>query len=316
MTGKPVGFIGLGNMGGAVAGRIKGAGYAMVVYDIRAEAADSLVQGGARLAANPAEVARSCQVVLSSLPGPVQVEQVALGPGGLIEGIGSGSIYIDLSSSSASLIRRIAAEFRARGAHVLDAPLSGGREELLIGKQEVMVGGNTDILEQVRPILETFGDQKFLAGDIGAGTVVKLAHNMAMRGLLQIVAESMTLGVKAGVDAETVWDGIRRGLFGKMSTLHRTLPQSSLRGEYDHASYTLALAYKDQVLATSLGREFNVPLPVANLVEQTLVQAMNRGWGPKASSVPFALQEEAAGVEVRAPNIDLEKAQRYITIHP
>src|SRR5712692_2445156 len=316
MIGEPLGFIGLGNMGGAVAGRIKGAGYAMVVYDIRAEAADSLVQGGARLAANPAEVARSWQVVLSSLPGPVQVEQVALGPGGLIEGIGLGSIYVDLSSSSASLIRRIAAEFRAKGAHVLDAPLSGGREELLVGKQEVMVGGNTDILEQVRPILETFGDQIFLAGDVGAGTVVKLAHNMAMRGLLQIVAESMTLGVKAGVDAETVWDGIRRGLFGKMSTLHRTLPQTSLRGEYDHASYTLALAYKDQVLATSLGREFNVPLPVANLVEQTLVQAMNRGWGPKASSVPFALQEEAAGIEVRAPNIDLEKAQRYITIHP
>jgi len=316
VSDDPIGFIGLGNMGGAIAARVKGAGYAMVVFDIRAEAAGSLVQAGARLAANPAEVARSCRVVLSSLPGPVQVEQVALGPGGLIEGIGPGSVYVDLSSSSASLIRRIAGEFRAKGAHVLDAPLSGGREELLIGKQEVMVGGNADVLEQVRPILATFGDQIFLAGEIGAGTVVKLAHNMAMRGLLQIVAESMTLGVKAGVEAETVWEGIRRGLFGKMSTLHRTLPQSSLRGEYDHASYTLALAYKDQVLATSLGRELNVPLPVANLVEQTLVHAMNRGWGSKASSVPFVLQEEAADVEVRAPHIDPEKAQSYISIHP
>lgn len=316
MTSETIGFIGLGNMGGAIAGRIKGAGYPMLVFDIRAEAADSLVRDGARLAGSPAEVARSCPIVLSSLPGPVQVEQVALGPGGLIEGIGPGSIYVDLSSSSASLIRRIAAEFRAKGAHVLDAPLSGGREELLIGKQEVMVGGNADVLEQVRPVLETFGDQIFPAGDVGAGTVVKLAHNMAMRGLLQIIAESMTLGVKAGVDAETLWDGIRRGLFGKVSTMHRTLPQTSLRGEYDNPSYTLALAHKDQVLATALGREFNVPLPVANLVEQTLVQAMNRGWGMKASSVPFVLQEEAAGVEVRAPNIDPEKAQSYISIHP
>ncbi|HEX6511266.1 MAG TPA: NAD(P)-dependent oxidoreductase, partial [Chloroflexota bacterium] len=270
MSNQTVGFIGLGNMGGAVAARIKAAGYDMVVYDLRAETAAELVQQGVRLASNPADVARSCQVVLSSLPGPVQVEQVALGDGGLVEGIAPGSIYVDLSSSRASLIRRIAAEFRSRGAHVLDAPLSGGREELLVGKQEVMVGGNVDVLEQVRPILETFGDQIFLAGDIGAGTVVKLAHNMAMRGLLQIIAESMTLGVKAGVDAATVWDGIRRGLFGKMSTLHRTLPQTSLRGHYDQASYTLALAYKDQVLATSLGREFNVPLPVAALVEQTL----------------------------------------------
>jgi 3-hydroxyisobutyrate dehydrogenase-like beta-hydroxyacid dehydrogenase len=99
--------------------------------------------------------------------------------------------------------------FESKGARVLDAPLSGGRDELLIGKQEVMVGGDPAVLEQVRPILNTFGDQIFHAGAIGAGTIVKLAHNMAMRGLLQIVAESMTMGVKAGVDAETVWEGIR-----------------------------------------------------------------------------------------------------------
>jgi 3-hydroxyisobutyrate dehydrogenase len=303
-------------MGGAIAGRIQAAGYALVVFDLRAEAAAPLLDGGARPAANPAEVARSCPVVLSSLPGPPQVEQVALGPAGLVEGIGAGSVYVDLSSSSASLIRRIAAEFRTRGAHALDAPLSGGREELLAGKQEVMVGGSGDVLDRVRPILETFGDQILLAGDVGAGTVVKLVHNMAMRGLLQIVAESMTLGVRAGVDAETVWDGIRRGLFGKMSTLHRTLPASSLRGDYDHGAYSLALACKDQLLATTMGRELDVPLPLASLVEQTLLQAMNRGWGAKASSVPFVLQEEAAGVEVRAPDIDLERAKRYITINP
>src|SRR5438552_18444675 len=103
MTGEPLGFIGLGNMGGAVAGRINGAGYAMVVYDIRAEAADSHVQGGARLAANPAEVARSRQIALSPLPGPAQVEQAALGPAGLKEGSGRGRPYVDPSSSSASL---------------------------------------------------------------------------------------------------------------------------------------------------------------------------------------------------------------------
>ncbi len=316
MTTEPLGFIGLGNMGGAIGQRIQGAGYSLVVYDIRPEAAAPLVQAGARLASCPAEVARECAIVLSSLPGPVQVEQVALGPGGLIEGIRQGSIYVDLSSSSASLIRRVAELFQAKGASVLDGPLSGGREELLAGKQEVMIGGDIAVLEQVRPILCTFGDQIFHAGDIGAGTVCKLAHNMAMRGLLQIVAESMTLGVKAGVEAETVWEAIRRGLFGKMSTLHRTLPATALRGSYDQASYTLALAYKDQLLATALGREVNIPLPVANLVEQFLVQAMNRGWGHKASSVPFVLQEEAAGVEVRAPNIDLEEAERYISIHP
>ncbi len=311
-----VGFIGLGNMGGAIANRIQGAGYALVVYDIRREAAEPFVQRGARLAFCPADVARDCAIVLSSLPGPAQVEQVALGPGGLIEGIHEGSIYVDLSSSSASLIRRVAEVFTAKGASVLDGPLSGGREELLVGKQEVMIGGDAAVLEQVRPILCTFGDQIFHAGGVGAGTVCKLAHNMAMRGLLQIIAESMTLGVKAGVDAETVWEAMRRGLFGKNSTLHRTLPQTSLRGDYDNPSYTLALATKDQLLATAMGRELNVPLPVANLVEQTLVHAMNRGWGLKASSVPFVLQEEAAGIDVRAAAIDQDAAQGYIQIHP
>jgi 3-hydroxyisobutyrate dehydrogenase len=316
MSDGPVGFIGLGNMGGAIAGRIQGAGYPMVVYDVRAEAAEPFVTAGARLASGPADVARTCKVTLSSLPGPIQVEQVALGGGGLIEGLSAGSVYVDLSSSSPTLIRRVAEVFESKGARVLDAPLSGGRDELLIGKQEVMVGGDPAVLEQVRPILNTFGDQIFHAGAIGAGTIVKLAHNMAMRGLLQIVAESMTMGVKAGVDAETVWEGIRRGLFGKMSTLHRTLPATSLRGVYEPASYTLALAYKDQLLATALGREVNVPLPVANLVEQSLLEAVNRGWGHKSSSVPFVLQEEAASVEVRAPDIDLQKAAGYITIHP
>jgi 3-hydroxyisobutyrate dehydrogenase-like beta-hydroxyacid dehydrogenase len=313
---ETVGFVGLGNMGGAIAQRIQSAGYGLVVYDIRAEAAQPFVNNGARLASCPADVARECTTVLSSLPGPVQVEQVALGPGGLIEGIHEGSIYVDLSSSSASLIGRVAESFKAKGASVLDGPLSGGREELLEGKQEVMIGGDAAVLEKVRPILCTFGDQIFHAGSVGAGTVCKLAHNMAMRGLLQIIAESMVLGVKAGVDAETVWEAMRRGLFGKNSTLHRTLPQTSLRGDYDSPSYTLALATKDQLLATAMGRELNVPLPVANLVEQTLVQSMNRGWGGQASSVPFVLQEEAAGVEVRAPHIDQEAAQAYIEIHP
>jgi 3-hydroxyisobutyrate dehydrogenase-like beta-hydroxyacid dehydrogenase len=316
MSAETVGFIGLGNMGGAIAQRIQSAGYALVVYDIRSEAAALFVQRGARLASSPADVARDCAIVLSSLPGPVQVEQVALGPGGLVEGIREGSIYVDLSSSSASLIRRVAEVFKSKGTSVLDGPLSGGREELLVGKQEVMIGGDAAVLEKVRPILCTFGDQIFHAGDVGAGVVCKLAHNMAMRGLLQIVAESMTLGVKAGVDAETVWEAMRRGLFGKNSTLHRTLPATSLRGDYDKPSYTLALAFKDQLLATAMGRELNVPLPVANLVEQTLVQSMNRGWGSQASSVPFVLQEEAASVDVRAPDIDQQAAEAYITIHP
>jgi 3-hydroxyisobutyrate dehydrogenase len=287
-----------------------------VVYDLREEAAKPLLEAGARLARSPAEVARSTDVTLSSLPGPREVEQVALGPGGIVEGIRRGSVYVDLTTSRPSLIRQIASLFRGKGAHVLDAPISGGRQELLQGKQEVTVGGDREVLERVRPVLAAFADQILYAGEIGSGLVCKLVHNMLMRDVMQIIAEGLTLGVKAGVQPEVVWEGIRRGLFGKMMVLHSGVPRTVFRGQFEPTTYTLALSHKDIRLATELAREHGVPLPVSSLVEQIAIQGMNRGWGHKDSGVTFLLQEEMAGVEVRAPGVDPEKAGKYITTHP
>lgn len=310
-----VGFIGLGNMGGAMAERIQKAGHSLVVYDLREAAAIPFRESGAQVATSPAEVARGCTVIFTSLPSPKEVEQVALGSGGLIEGIQAGSVYVDLTTSSATLIRRIQNLFQEKGVQVLDAPLSGGRAELLRGEQEVTVGGDPQTLERVRPILGAFANQILHAGPVGSGTICKLVHNQLMRGVYQVMAEGMTLGVKAGVDAEILWEAVRRGLFGKMNPLHVSLPQGAFRGQYDSATYTLDLALKDLALATELAREFRVPMPVANLVEQINIEAVNRGWGQRSSGIPFVLQEEAAGVQVRA-NIDAEKAARYITTHP
>lgn len=311
-----VGFVGLGNMGAVIAQRIRSAGFELTVYDIRPEAARASVECGARLATSPADVARSSDIILSSLPAPPDVEAVALGADGLIAGIRPGSVYVDLTTSSPALIRRIHARFDEKGAHVLDAPLSGGREELLHGKQEVTVGSDYEVFQRVRPVLAAFCDQIIYAGAIGAGTVCKLVHNMLMRDLTQAIAEGMTLGVKAGVEAEVLWEAIRRGLFGKQMLLHVALPQTAFRGNYESPSYTLALAHKDMTLAMELAREFSVPLPISSIVAQVNIHAMGRCWGAKDHSASFVLQEEAAGVEVRAPNIDAEKAARYISIHP
>lgn len=311
-----VGFIGLGNMGGAIAERIRLAGFPLVVYDKRPEAAGPLVAQGVTLAASPAEVARASDVVLTSLPAPPDVEAVALGDDGVLAGIRPGGVFIDLTTSSPALIRQIEQRFSEKGAHVLDAPLSGGRNELLQGKQEVTVGGDHAVFLRVQPILRAFGDQILYAGGIGAGAVCKLVHNMLMRDVTQAIAEGMTLGVKAGVDAEVLWEGIRRGLFGKQMILHSALPQTAFRGSYDSPTYTLALAQKDMSLAIELAREVRVPLPISSIVEQVNLQAMGRGWGNRDSSVSFVLQEEAAQVEVRAPNIDVARASKYISIHP
>ena len=311
-----VGFIGLGNMGGGMSLNIQKAGYPMVVYDLREEAARPLLEGGARLAGSPAEVARLSDVTFTSLPGPREVEAVATGPEGVLEGIKPGAIYVDLSTSRPTLIRQIEPQFRQKGAHVLDAPVSGGKSGAATRNLAVMVGGEREFFDRIRPLLDAFGDKVFYAGSIGAGSVSKLVHNMIGHGVRQAIAEGLTLGVKAGVEAEALWECVRRGSLGRMNVLHEGIARTVFRGEFEPASFAMSLARKDVGLATELGREFNVPMPVANLAEQIAIEAMNRGWGDKDSSVTFLLQEEQASVEVRAPQVDPARAARFITTHP
>ncbi len=313
---ETVGFIGLGNMGGGMSRNIQRAGYPMVVFDIREEMTRPLLEEGARLGSSPAEVAQASDITFTSLPGPREVEAVAMGREGVLEGIRSGSIYVDLSSSRPTLIRQIEPKFREKGAHVLDAPVSGGKSGAESGNLAVMVGGDRQIFEQIKPILDAFGDKVFYAGGIGAGSICKLVHNMVGHSVRQAIAEGLTLGVKAGVEPEAVWECMRRGSLGRMRVLHEGLVRTMFRGEFEPASFALNLAYKDISLATELAKEYDVPMPVTTLSEQIALQAMNRGWGDKDSSVTVLLQEEQANVEVRAPHIDPAWAGRFITTHP
>jgi 3-hydroxyisobutyrate dehydrogenase len=313
---ETVGFIGLGNMGGGMAGNIQKAGYPMVVFDIREAATRTFLEGGARLGDSPAQVAALSDITFTSLPGPREVEAVSLGSEGVLEGIKPGGIYVDLSTSRPTLIREIEPKFRQKGAYVLDAPVSGGKSGAASGNLAVMVGGDRDIFDRIKPLLDSFGDKVFYAGEIGAGSVAKLMHNMISHGVRQAIAEGMTLGVKAGVEPEALWECVRRGAMGRMSGLHESIPKTVFRGEFDPPSFALSLARKDIALATELGKEFNVPMPIANLAEQIAIQGMNRGWGDRDSSVTFLLQEEQAGVEVRAPHVDPAKAARFISTHP
>jgi 3-hydroxyisobutyrate dehydrogenase len=311
-----VGLIGLGNMGSGMAGNLLKAGFPLVVHDVRPAAVHEIVTRGARGASSLDELARLADVVLTSLPGPPEVEAVATGPGGLLESMRAGSVWVDTSTSRPTLIRRLEPRFRDKGLHVLDAPVSGGKTGAATRNLAVMVGGDRGIYERVKPILDAIGDKVFYAGGIGAGSVCKLAHNMVGHSVRQAIAEALTLGVKAGVEAEAVWECIRRGALGRMHYLHEGIPKTVFRGEYDPAMFALALARKDIGLATELAREFNVPMPMTNLAEQIAIEAMNRGWGALDNNVVFRLQEEAAGVEVRAPGVDAARAARFITTHP
>ena len=234
---ETVGFIGLGNMGGGMSANIQRAGYPMIVHDLREEAALPLLEGGARLANTPAEVAAASDITFTSLPGPYEVEAVSLGSDGVLQGIRPGSVYIDLSSSRPTLIREIEPQFRARGAYVLDAPVSGGKTGAASGNLAVMVGGDREVFDRVKPVLDAFGDKVFYAGEIGAGSVAKLVHNMIGHSVRQAIAEGLTLGVKAGVDPEPLWECVRRGALGRMSFLHEGLVRTMFRGEFEPASF-------------------------------------------------------------------------------
>jgi 3-hydroxyisobutyrate dehydrogenase len=314
---ETVGFIGLGNMGGPVAGHIQRAGYPMVVYDLRAEATQPFHARGAAVAGSAAELAERSDVILTALPLPSDVEQVAGGAGGIIAGIRAGSIYIDISTSPPSLIRGLQPRFSAKRAFVLDAPVASGQPGAARGIHEIMVGGAREIFERAKPLLGAFGDQVLYAGPLGSGSICKLMHQMINSTVSQAIAEGLTLGVKAGVETEALWECVRRGMVGRMHVLHYQVPHTVFRGRFETDTFPLKLLRKDVGLATALGRELNVPLPLANLMEQNLMAALNRGWGDKSAyTVPFLLQEEAAKVELRTEGVDPDKAAKYISTNP
>jgi len=297
---ETIGFVGLGTIGGAIAKNIRKAGYPLMVHDIRPEAVQPLVDGGSERAGSAAEVARNCRIVFTSLPGPAEVEEVALGPDGLLQGVRDDSLYVDLSSSNPNLIRRVATEFRLHGARVMDAPLIVGKEGIANRSVQVLASGDSAAYEQVKPLLDTFGDRVIYTGDLGTGTVIKLAHNLVRRGIGLAIGEGIVLGVKAGVDPQLLWDCMHWGLEVQLHQLVKTFSETVFKGNYEApASFNIALSRKDVSLATDLGRQHNVPMPIAALVEQIMIQAVSRGWSDQSTASLFRLQEEAAGIEVR-----------------
>ena len=297
-----IGFIGLGIMGGRMAATILEAGHDLVVCDLRREAAIPLLEAGASWGDSPKRVTESTELVFTSLPGPPQVEAVALGEDGIVEGVRPGGIYVDLSSNSPSLIRRIHSIFKERGADVLDAPVSGGKEGARTGKLTLMVGGDEEVFRRAKPILDVLGDKVNYTGGIGSGSICKLMHNCISYGFQTIIAECFTLGVKAGVEPQTLWRAVTEGAINNGGFLRNILPETYLHGHFDPPRFALQLAFKDVDLATSLGREYNVPMPVANLTLLELMSAMNRGWADKDARISMLLQEErAGGIAVRLP---------------
>ena len=301
-----VGFVGVGTMGRHMAANLQKSGFSLVVNDVRKEAAESHLKNGATWADTPKAVAEACDVVFTSLPGPVEVEAVALGDKGLLAGMNAGKVYFDLSTNSPTVVRRIHATFKERGVHMLDAPVSGGPRGAQSGKLAIWVGGEEAIFQKCKQVLDGFSDQAYYVGPIGAGSVAKLVHNCAGYMMQTALAEVFTMGVKAGVDPLVIWKAVRQGAGGRRRTFDG-LADQFLPGKFDPAAFALRLAHKDVTLATQLGRELKVPMRLANATLEEMTEALNRGWAERDSRVAMLLQEERAGVEIKVPEAAIKE---------
>jgi 3-hydroxyisobutyrate dehydrogenase len=294
-----VGFIGLGNMGAPMAGFVRQAGFSLVVHDLRRDAAVPLLDRGAVWAESPRDVAAQCDVVCVCVPGPPEMQAVTLGAGGVLEGTHSGVVVIDHTTNDPAVVRDVGAALSTRGALLLDAPLDGGREGAVEGQLTLFVGGDAGILRSVQPVLDTFSRSVVWVGGLGAGSVTKIVHNALAMSIDLLVAECLTLGVKAGVALPRLVEAFGAGcIVSQNMTFTKRMPATLFRGDFT-ARFALALAHKDFGLAGDLARAHDVPTRLLDLCQMELQEAMNRGWGAEDRLKASTLQEERAGVKLR-----------------
>jgi 2-hydroxymethylglutarate dehydrogenase len=292
-----VGFIGIGQMGGRMSRRILEAGHALTVHDLRKDTAKPLLDKGAKWVDTPKAVTGTCRVVFSCLPIPINVQEVVYGSNGLMAGWKKGDIYVDMSTNSPTVIRQVAKDAKAVGVGVLDAPVTGGTRGAQEGTLTIMVGGDKSHLEEVRQVLQAMGNKIVHVGDVGCGNIAKLVNNLISLTSNTICAEAFVLGVKAGIDPQSLWEITVSGTANNWNL--QQYPETVFKGNYE-PGFKLSLGAKDLGLALQLGREYGVPLFVGAAVEQSFTEAKAAGFEDKSVDSIALYLEKLTGVEVRS----------------
>jgi len=292
-----VGFIGVGNMGGPMCRNIiRNTNHEVIVFDLNAAAVAACTELGATAGASVADIAASCDVVITSLPMPRDVETVALGPGGIRENARAGTAYIDLSTNSPTLARRVHAAMAERGIAMLEAPVSGGVPRATDGTIVIMVGGDAATFESQLPLLKSFSGEVIHVGDVGFGSVAKLINNMLAFCNSAAAAEALMMGKRAGIDMKKL-DAVIRNASGD-STGYRNMATKALAGNFA-ATFALDLAHKDLRLAMELADEVGVPGLIAPQVLNLMRMARGMGLGGMDSTSIMRVYETTLGTEVR-----------------
>lgn len=286
-----VGFVGLGIMGKPMARNLLRAGYPVTVHNRSRPPVDELVAEGAADGGSPRGVAEQSEVVITMLPDTPDVEQVTFGPQGLVEGLRPGSVLVDMSTISPVATRAIAARLRERGLEMLDAPVSGGQRGAEEGTLSIMVGGDPQTFERVRPLLQVLGKNVVHVGPVGAGQVCKACNQVVVALTLQAVAEALVLAERNGVDPARVRQALLGGFAG--SRILEVHGQRMLEGNYQ-PGFRARLHHKDLRIALETGRSAGVPMLGTALVHELLGAVVARGWGDLDHSALVRLVGELA----------------------
>lgn len=292
-----VGFIGLGNVGGKLAGSILRNGYQLDVHDLNPLLVEKFVSLGANRAATPKEMAGRCDVVITCLPTPSACASVVEGPEGLLESMGPGKIWAEMSTTDADETRRLAGRVIAAGGEAIECPVSGGCHRAATGNISIFAGCSRETFERALPFLTVLGRRVLHTGDVGSASVLKVVTNYLATANLVSLAEALVTCKAAGMDLNTSYEAIR--ISSGNSFVHETESQVILNGSRD-ISFTMDLVAKDIGLFQNLAQSHDVPLEVSPLLNRIFADAIDRYGERELSPNIIKRLEEATGLEVLA----------------
>lgn len=298
-----IGFIGLGNVGGKLAGSLLRNGYDLTVRDLDRSAAAPFLDAGAHWAESPREMAEHCDMVITCLPSPAACAAVMEADDGILSGLSEGKIWAEMSTTDADEVRRMAALATSKGARAVDCPVSGGCHRAATGNISIFAGCTRDTFETILPVLTTLGRRILHTGDVGTASTLKVMTNYLATVNLVSCAEALTTMKAAGLDLATTYEAIR--ISSGTSFVHETESQVILNGSRG-INFTMDLVLKDVSLFQSIAEAGDVPLTLSPLIVEMFRDAVAT-YGPRENSPNIIRRyEEPTGLDIRAPGFPAE----------
>ena len=298
-----IGFIGLGNVGGKLAGSLQRNGFDLTVRDLDPAAAQSFLDAGASWAESPRGIAEDCDTVITCLPSPAACSEVMEADDGILAGLSAGKVWMEMSTTDEAEVRRMGALVAATGAEPIDCPVSGGCHRAATGNIAIFAGCEREVFDRILPVLTAMGRRILHTGPLGSASVLKVVTNYLATANLVSVAEALTTAAAAGMDLNTTYEAIR--ISSGNSFVHETEGQVILNGSRD-ISFTMDLVVKDIGLFDEVARRHDVPLEVSPLLRQIFEDGQER-FGPREWSPNIIRRlEEPTGLDVRAPGFPAE----------